>query len=809
MENHKSKEYSKHVINSINNITPNVKPKLKIKIHNKTKPLLLPKKFITKQNFSKPQPSQIKALPKNGMSSPPKHVSKLSNISSVSYSTPKIQKHITRDLIECYNVPSHPNINNRNKPKRTLTPNLSLIKQRISTPSSSSKNFIGSNSSYNYHNSNQNNNNNSNCHNNSFHQKFSCQKNELLIILSLKKQLKLQNEQLKMKTAEIERLKQENIIANYNELLIENNVLNRQMVKMKNEIEKIDENLEKYNEERVNKLKNEINELKQKIESVNEKYQIELNKNENLQNSIAVVNEENIQKEKEFEQKISELQIQNDDYESQRGVLMLQIENMQNENNEIKNSLNDIKQKYDKVLSQKDLLQKEIETYNSNLIQKENELFLVNEKYMKVESILNYLNNNSNNILSNEEYQYIQQMLNFIINVMGKEVDINHLQNLFLCENEYNYSEICKEICELFSIDINCKDSMSLIERLIIHECHNKNNQQNDFWETLSSLKSNLISDVDSELSLSPNLIEKGNDIYHLLTVIDNDNSDVIPINTLKRIIKGNLGNDDDFNNIMIHLFRNQKENFSLINVNYKLLETLLNAQKENNNETSNNEIKTYEIEQVDLFTYENTKVQHPNEDNNNEITSAIIEENENKEEIFPYELKDNICSYCQKKSISPITLFSLIDIGNGFVNVSKLEMFLYEIQLVDKRIKINSPPFNVKYFDEQLSSFNYELFIQDNIELDVKNEVNVNTNVITNNSLGEQQPPSETNSNREMITKNFVEDLFENASKKVDNELSDSERKYGIDVEKDEINLKAQNFVDDVFAIIIKAEQE
>ena len=114
-----------------------------------------------------------------------------------------------------------------------------------------------------------------------------------------------------------------------------------------------------------------------------------------------------------------------------------------------------------------------------------------------------------------------------------------------------------------------------------------------------------------------------------------------------------------------------------------------------------------------------------------------------------------------------------------------------------------------MKYFDEQLSSFNYELFIQDNIELDVKNEVNVNTNVITNNSLGEQQPPSETNSNREMITKNFVEDLFENASKKVDNELSDSERKYGIDVEKDEINLKAQNFVDDVFAIIIKAEQE
>ena len=38
MENHKSKEYSKHVINSINNTTPNVKPKLKIKIHNKTKP---------------------------------------------------------------------------------------------------------------------------------------------------------------------------------------------------------------------------------------------------------------------------------------------------------------------------------------------------------------------------------------------------------------------------------------------------------------------------------------------------------------------------------------------------------------------------------------------------------------------------------------------------------------------------------------------------------------------------------------------------------------------------------------------------
>ena len=121
---------------------------------------------------------------------------------------------------------------------------------------------------------------------------------------------------------------------------------------------------------------------------------------------------------------------------------------------------------------------------------------------------------------------------------------------------------------------------MSLIERLIIYECHNKNNQQNNFWETLSSLKT----DVDSELSLSSNLVEKGNDIYHLLTVIDNDNSYTIPINTLKRIIKGNLGNNDDFNNIMIHLFRNQKENFSLINVNYKPLETLLNTQKENNN---------------------------------------------------------------------------------------------------------------------------------------------------------------------------------------------------------------------------------
>ena len=73
---------------------------------------------------------------------------------------------------------------------------------------------------------------------------IACQKNELLIILSLKKQLKLQNEQLKMKTAEIERLKQENIIANYNELLIENNVLNRQMVKMKNEIENIREQVQ-------------------------------------------------------------------------------------------------------------------------------------------------------------------------------------------------------------------------------------------------------------------------------------------------------------------------------------------------------------------------------------------------------------------------------------------------------------------------------------------------------------------------------------------------------------------------------------
>ena len=133
---------------------------------------------------------------------------------------------------------------------------------------------------------------------------------ELQIILSLKKQIKLQNEAINKKDAELEKLRKNQLLLNYNELRIENEVLNNEIEKMKKlaeQQEMINSNGNKENQEEMMKLKKELSQIKENIMNISEKYKTEIAKNNNLKESIAYCQKEFNNKENDYKKNIENL----------------------------------------------------------------------------------------------------------------------------------------------------------------------------------------------------------------------------------------------------------------------------------------------------------------------------------------------------------------------------------------------------------------------------------------------------------------------------------------------------------------------
>ena len=215
---------------------------------------------------------------------------------------------------------------------------------------------------------------------------------ELQIILSLKKQIKLQNEAINKKDAELEKLRKNQLLLNYNELRIENEVLNNEIEKMKKlaeQQEMINSNGNKENQEEMMKLKKELSQIKENIMNISEKYKTEIAKNNNLKESIAYCQKEFNNKENDYKKNIENLKQVNT-------KIQQDFERIKEENSK---TINEAKDTIGVLNTEKENLVSEIQLLNDNnktLEEKNKELYEENEqkkeKNIKLENLLSTLN---------------------------------------------------------------------------------------------------------------------------------------------------------------------------------------------------------------------------------------------------------------------------------------------------------------------------------------------------------------------------------------------------------------------------------
>lgn len=320
---------------------------------------------------------------------------------------------------------------------------------------------------------------------------FQGKKNELQIILSLKRKIKRQNELLEKKEKEIENLTNGNNNARLNELAIENGVFQKELQKMKELIKQKDQtdfnnphqnNI--YNNETSTieeKVKDDIKTLQINMNDITVKYHNEIEKNKKLEQNYVDLNQDYIRLKNDLEQKLKEIEelkkSNNENKESELECISLDEDKLKavtEENKELSIKI----EKLNDVINHLNEVHQEAVRENANL--KEEQIKIKNYYDISVMSVI--------------EIDSISLIFPILFNKL--KIEKNKIETAF--NDNQEIKEISNELCNILSIN---KQEVNYIERYLLNLFQQNNND-------LNRVKDSFIEIITKELNVSETISE-------------------------------------------------------------------------------------------------------------------------------------------------------------------------------------------------------------------------------------------------------------------------------------------------------------
>lgn len=594
---------------------------------------------------------------------------------------------------------------------------------------------------------------------------------ELQIILSLKRKIKTQNEIISQKDNEINKLQNKSLLSKYNELQIENEVLNNEIKKMKTLMSETSNNLRNQtyninNGHNVNEemFTNEINELKLNLNSLNEKYNNEVIINKtHTQNIESLKKEHNIEKE-ELLNKINEYSNINDELQSVKSKL--DIITKEKETSDLKNS------NLSEIIHH---MESEMNTLKEQCQQNENKL----NTYYQTKLNMELINNNHNTIITTlckeNNFDLKRLILNTLLYI--KEITIEQIKTIFNeeIENARNNNMddvIANRICDL--IGLSSTDWNDIMKMLICIYIGN-----ND--DSTSYVKYTMIEETLCEI------IQSNKINYDINELNDVNVQSILNMCIQYDIFQTHFINVDIFYKICT-------QSYSLDDMKTKILiyHCIFSYMSVNKNNLYHN---INDIPYNELYTF----IQKESTNN------VIIKEEEEHDVIITHdELVNELKKYFTLQNEKAILLLNEIeqnveDDKNGMITIDAFcNVILNKNILSDSNTKITFMSFNEEYLDENKEKIDInkyktlfnELLQQNNNDNEINiisdnNNVNDNLEILNN---------SNDNNVKEIETgelQNEKEMLFENN----ENKLAQNEEI--IEIKNDEMDNKIE-IIDD-----------
>ena len=507
-----------------------------------------------------------------------------------------------------------------------------------------------------------------------------------------------------------------------------NNFLNERNIKFNNRIQDlykkyIDTSEIKGNE--INKIKFELKNSEEKLNNVN----ISLNPLKEIpkiKNNIDTLNEALDKANKKFE------------------LVIKQHEKMNLNNNELSKSLINTNKNIDNINSKIAINQKNFDEIKNNIIDK-NDLKDINDKIENIKNKINILKGkegNSKNIIktTNED-----------LNAM------NQNSEKMISKEEYNnnISKKEKELRDLKDINLNKINEYN-------EHYNNLLNQFNKFNEN----ETNVMIDFNKQLKEASDKVNQNkNDINNLAENNNNIYKNFVKIKKDFKIVDKNIANIQILEN---KNFKNQKE-IEKINDEIKILEENIKKNKE--------EVDNFELENLGDLDNFNNKINNIKESKDNSL-KELVKEEENSESKF-----ENLIKEFNQKQENDINNFinKLNEIKNEQIIVNQQNM--KEIDDLNKNISEKMNEFeNIKrslgnenndnnkaLIEKRIDNLNRE--IDDLIEFSKKMHILMEQNMAENNSkfdeINEQIDIfKQTISEKLKETKKYIDTTLENISK-------------------------------------------
>lgn len=686
---------------------------------------------------------------------------------------------------------------------------------------------------------------------------------ELQIILSLKKQIKTQNDIIFKKNEELEKVRKSSLLLVNNELKIENETLNKEIEKMKKELDNKTQGNPSINNsdngslEEMIQLKNELKQIKENVLVLTQKYKTEMTKNKNLRESIAYADQEHKEKEKKYKKEIEEYKLENEQLKNE-----LKLKAKDNVLNDAEDTIFVLKNEKESLVTEINLLHEKItalEEKNQETIQENEKCSL---KVSKLESIIETLNNelialkqskndtkvetkndyeikspvieinlisqkesnkkdgNESHInyssltLSKEEYDEISILLSIYIN--QKNIILNDIINI-LNDPSHDYSIISSRICELFNVN-----DILIMERFLLSssyegESFSFENMKKNITLLYNKSKENykktnnyyLLSNIDT------NSVKK---VIEICKTIDVDKTNTINISLFKQLFKQYIHYLDptkpiNFIEILKFIIQEQpveKEKKSFFLINFLIFEKILigSTQRINESKVSIDQGFISFAPSPEIIPKKNTKRPSdlislgPNDNDIQEENKIIL----HQIKIISFaQLKQKINSYLNEKKISIDEMFSLFS-NKKFITIEEIDKEIEKLGILGE-YKINKSSFDDKLFKNKqkeeivLEEF-YKIFLEKKEE---SSEFDL--------SIREEE-------DNMTMTKKFVDNLFKEVSKKFEITQISYEKEsfhfikeifdYAIEQRKkyyevNNISNKANSIIDEIFTKAIQ----
>lgn len=320
---------------------------------------------------------------------------------------------------------------------------------------------------------------------------FQGKKNELQIILSLKRKIKRQNELLEKKEKEIENLTNDKNNTRLNELIIENGVFQKELQKMKDLIKQKDQadfngtpqnNI--YNNETSTieeKVKDDIKTLQINMNDITEKYHNEVEKNKKLEQNYVNLNQDYTRLKNDLEKKLKEIEelkkSNNENKESELECISLDEEKLKAVNEENKELAIKI-EKLNDVINHLNEIHQEAVRENASL----------KEEQIKIKNYYGV------SLMSMIEIESISLIFPILFNKL--QIEKTRIEAAF--NDNQEIKEISNEICNILSIN---KQEVNYIERYLLNLFQQSNND-------LNRVKESFIEIITKELNVSGTISE-------------------------------------------------------------------------------------------------------------------------------------------------------------------------------------------------------------------------------------------------------------------------------------------------------------